>query len=119
MKTHGLCHKPMVVAVTIALFVPTCTIDIPNPLVTGTAFIVKGTYEVRPVFGRGDCPVWVAETGVLYHLFQGDAVSNADFDAVTTPGVASRLRIATRDDLTVACELGTTVVVQAVLQIIQ
>lgn len=100
--------------------VSSCTIDIPNPLATavGTPFIVKGTSTMRDVFGHGQCSVWVADTGILYHLFQGDTVSNADFDAVTVAGVTSRLRVAIRSDLEVACQQGQTVIVEDVLQII-
>ena len=109
----------VIVAVLAGIIVPACTIQIPNPLSTGSSFIVKGTFEVRQQFGYGDCPVWVAETGILYHLFQGTGVANADFDQITTPGVTSRLRIATRSDLVVACQIGTSVVVDEVLQIVR
>ncbi len=102
-----------------AIVVAACTIELPNPIGITNPFIVKGTSEMRDVFGRGQCPVWVADTGVLYHLFQGDTVSNADFDSVVTTGVTSRLRIAVRKDLEVGCRLGQTVVVEQVLQIIQ
>jgi hypothetical protein len=103
----------------LVLAVTSCTIDIPNPLATGTPFIVKGTSALRDVFGKGQCPVWVADTGILYHLFQGDNVNNADFDAVLVTGVTSRLRIAVREDLEVACKLGEPVVVEEILQIVR
>lgn len=115
MRSAGLVAS----VVGLALAVGTCTVELPNPLATETPFIVRGTSEMREVFGRGQCLVWVADTGVLYHLFQGDTISNADFDAIVKAGVTSRLRIAVRKDLEVGCRLGQTVVVEEVLQIIQ
>jgi hypothetical protein len=108
----------VIAAMLLGILVPSCTIALPNPLTAGASFIVKGTFEVRQEFGRGDCPVWVADTGILYHLFQGTGIANADFDRITTPGVTSRLRIASRSDLVVACQIGTSVVVDEVLQIL-
>ncbi len=93
-----------------------CTIELPNPLDIGLPYIVKGTFEERPNFGGGVCPVFVDDTGIVYHLFQGEGVSNEDFDAVTTPGVESRLRITRRDDLPVGCLQGITVIVDSVLE---
>lgn len=111
-------RKAALLAVLLASLSPACSVQLPSVLSSGSPFIVKGTFEARDVFGRGSCPVWVAETGILYHLFQDEAVSNADFDRITTPGVTSRLRIATRGDLVVACQIGTSVVVQSVLEIV-
>lgn len=109
----------MLAAPALVVAISSCTIDIPNPIATATPFIVKGTSTLRDVFGQGQCLVWVADTGVNYHLFQGDSVSSLQFDAVMVPGVTARLRIAVRDDLEVGCRLGRTVVVEDVLQIIQ
>ncbi|MBN2559445.1 MAG: hypothetical protein JXQ75_00755 [Phycisphaerae bacterium] len=94
-----------------------CTISLPNPTAFGTPFIAKGTYELREVWGGDPCPVWVTDTGAIYHLFQDIAVSNEDFDRVTTPGVTSRLQLTTRSDLVVGCLIGIPVEVKQVLSI--
>jgi len=96
-----------------------CSVELPNPFTLGSPFIVKGTAELRTPFGGTPCPVWVDSTGVVYHLFQTDAVTNTDFDRITTTGVTSRLRLAVRDDLKVGCDMGPTVEVKEVLEIIQ
>lgn len=85
--------------------------------VRGEPFIISGTADV--VDRNGACAVWYGENGVTYHLFQGPRVQNADFDRVTTPGVRSRLEIATRSDLVVTCEYGTIVEVERVLEIME
>lgn len=85
--------------------------------VRGEPFIVSGTSAVIQRNG-GPCKVWYAENGASYHLFQGDRVLNAEFDRATTPGVRSRLEIAPRSDLFLACESGTLVEVQQVLEIV-
>ena len=91
----------------------------PLPFSAGESFIVTGTAETRSSFGSPPCPVWVDATGVIYHLFQTDSVSNADFDRITTTDVTSRLKVTVRRDLRVGCETnGTTVEVNEVLQII-
>ena len=102
----------------LGLLASACSIELPNPLDFGTPYIVKGTFEERPLFGGGVCPVFIDQTGVVYHLFQGEAIANADFDAVTTPGAVSRLQIIRRDNLPVGCEQGITVVVEEVLEVI-
>jgi hypothetical protein len=43
-------------------------------------------------------------------------VSNEDFDRITTLGVTSRVEIATRDDLQVACPAGIIVEVRRILE---
>ncbi len=84
---------------------------------TGTTFVVKGTAEViGSEFGA--CPVWLGNNGVTYHLFQDPRVSNEDFDEITTPGVTSRLELATRSDLEVDCQVGTIVEVKSVLEVV-
>ena len=107
------------------MLVPLCVagcIDIAIPgeetlFARGTSFVVSGTAAV--VDNGGPCLVWIAENGVTYHLFQGVRVENDDFDRVTTPGATSRLEVATRSDLVVACRIGTIVEVQGVLEIIE
>ncbi len=83
----------------------------------GSAFVVSGTAELANVDGA-PCNVWIGENGAIYHLFQSPQVDNGDFDEITTPGVTSRLLIATRSDLVVDCEIGTTVDVEDVLEIV-
>lgn len=90
-------------------------LGLPSP----TSFITRGTFEERNIPFAGTCPVWVDSTNVVYHLFQGFDVANADFDRVTTPGVRSRLRLRGRTDLQVGCEMdGIIVEVEEVLEII-
>ena len=90
---------------------------IPSLSTTGSSFIVKGTAGTAEG-ENGSCLAWYADNGVIYHLFQTSGVSNQDFDRITTPGVTSRLEIALRTDLEVACNVGTTVQVQQVLEIV-
>lgn len=84
--------------------------------VKGEPFIISGT--AATVNRTGPCLVWYGENGFTYQLFQGARVANEDFDRVTTPGVTSRLEISTRSDLQVACQVGTIVEVQRVLEIV-
>ena len=96
------------------------TVDIPEEvslLSTGEAFVISGTAALENVEGQ-PCLVWVADNGLTYHLFQHPALENATFDRVTTPGVRSRLELATRNDLDVNCLIGTIVEVQDVLEIV-
>lgn len=83
---------------------------------TSSAFIARGTFEARSQLLGGTCLVWVEQSGVVYHLFQGQDVSNADFDRITTPGTTSRLQIFIRGDIPVGCEQGNAVEVQQVLE---
>jgi hypothetical protein len=83
---------------------------------SGSSFVVKGTAENAPS-PFGICNIWRGANGVTYHLFQGTRVDNADFDRVITPGVTSRLEIATRSDLIVDCQQGTIVEVRQILEI--
>lgn len=83
----------------------------------GAAFVVSGTADTATVDER-PCNVWLGENGVIYHLFQSPRVDNGDFDRITTPGVTSRLEIATRSDLEVDCQIGTIVDVEDILEIV-
>ncbi len=83
----------------------------------GSAFVISGTADTATVDDQ-PCNIWLGENGVLYHLFQTPQVDNGDFDRITTPGVTSRLEIATRSDLVVDCKIGTIVDVQDVLEIV-
>lgn len=83
---------------------------------TGTSFVLTGTSD-SVATNDGPCLVWRGENGLTYHLFQDPRVSNENFDAVTTPGVTSRLELATRVDLEVVCDQGSIVEVLDVLEI--
>ncbi|HRX85700.1 MAG TPA: hypothetical protein P5572_11845 [Phycisphaerae bacterium] len=84
---------------------------------TGTSFVLRGTADLVDT-PDGACLVWLGENGVTYHLFQNTRVANDEFDLITTPGVTSRLELATRSDLVVQCRLGTIVEVQNILEIV-
>ncbi len=83
----------------------------------GSAFVISGTSDLANVDGN-PCNVWIGDNGVIYHLFQSPQVDNGDYDQVTTPGVTSRLLVATRSDLVVDCQIGTIVDVEDVLEIV-
>lgn len=91
--------------------------DATNSLfVRGEPFVISGTAGV--INNSGACKIWYGDNGVNYHLFQGARVLNEDFDRAYTPGVRSRLEIATRNDLTLTCKVGTIVEVQRVLEVV-
>lgn len=81
----------------------------------GTAFVLRGTAAV--VDNGGPCLIWRGDNGQNYHLFQHPTLANDAFDEVTTPGVTSRLVLATRTDLSLDCQSGTIVEVQDVLDV--
>ena len=96
------------------------SVELPEELsltAEGASFVVSGTAAIVDV--EGPCLVWVGENGGTYHLFQSPGLDNESFDRITTPGVTSRLEIATRDDLEVACLIGAVVEVQDVLEIVE
>ena len=84
----------------------------------GDSFIDQGTFQMQSGFLSAPCPVWVDTSGITYHLFQGPNISNADFDAITTPNTTSRLKIHTRSDLKIGCGSGPAVEVDAVIEVI-
>ena len=84
---------------------------------TGTSFVVRGTAD-RIETQAGSCLVFLGENGATYHLFQSPRVDNDEFDLITTPGVTSRLELATRSDLFVDCKVGTIVEVQNILEVV-
>jgi predicted nucleic acid-binding Zn-ribbon protein len=49
------------------------------------------------------CPLWVADNGLQFVLFQNARVANADFDEILIPGTTSRLELRGRPDLGDAC----------------
>lgn len=96
------------------------TADLPEEITllpVETVFVMKGTSAI--VDNDGPCLVWYGQNGLTYHLFQSPRVDNATYDRVVTPGVTSRLELAKRNDLHVACELGSILEVQNVLEIEQ
>ncbi len=84
---------------------------------SGEPFVLKGTADL--VDNGGPCRIWRGENGIIYHLFQSPQVDNETFDQVTAPGTTSRVQISVRDDLEVTCQLGPTVIVEAVLEIVE
>ncbi len=116
--SHRLALFLLVVA---SMLAPTaCSLNLqllPENLVsTGTSFVLKGTATVLD--SNGPCLAWIGDNGIIYHLFQSPTVENAVFDHITTPGVTSRLQIATRTDLQVSCQVGTIVEVLNVLEVV-
>jgi hypothetical protein len=55
----------------------------------------------------------------MYHLFQDPLLDNDTFDRVTEPGTSSRLVLAARSDLELACQLGTIAQVMDILEIME
>lgn len=95
-----------------------CTIEIPGQdtlFVRGEPFIMRGTAATINV--GGPCRVWIGDNGITYHLFQSVRLSSEEFDRVSTPGVTSRLQLATRNDLKVDCQTGDIVEVERVLDV--
>ena len=84
---------------------------------SGSPFILSGTAQEVGT-SQGPCLIWLGENGIAYHLFQTSGINNGEFDTITTPGTTSRLEIATRSDLEVACQIGTIVEVQEILEIV-
>jgi len=87
-----------------------------NLVSTGTPFVVSGTSVVLDE--NGPCLGWIADNGITYHLFQTSRIDNDVFDRITTPGVRSRLEIAVRTDLELACQVGELAEVRNVLEIV-
>ena len=88
-------------------------VDVPAGASTpGVPFVVSGVAQMI----EGECPAWLGDNGVTYHLFQGAGLSTADFDTLTAHEVRSRLVLATRNDLELACASGTIVEVEAILE---
>ena len=87
-----------------------CTIDLPDEGLLGrdsVTFVTKG--EAESVEENGSCLVWLADDGRTFVLVQNARVKNEDFDALTTPGVRSRLELKTRPELGRPCRIGATV----------
>ncbi len=102
------------VVLLLALVAAGCNLPSAETLLpVGTPFTVRGTLTLQD----SGCPVWAADNGVTYFLYQDPLLDNASFDQVTTPGVTSRLVVATRSDLTSPCKNATVVEVKNVLEI--
>ncbi len=92
-------------------------VEPPALVPSGNPFVVRGTATLLE--DGGPCPAWIGENGVIYHLFQNRRLNNETFDRVTTPGVTSRLELAVRTDLEVACRVGTVAEVLSVLEMVE
>lgn len=85
-------------------------------LPVGTPFVVRGTMTVGG--GNEACLRWQAENGMSYYLYQDALLDNTVFDRITTPGVTSRLVVATRSDLPAPCAVDRIVQVTQALEIL-
>lgn len=105
-------------AITVILLCGCLEINTPDTLIpTGGSFVLSGTAQV--IDQDGPCLVWTGENGISYHLFQDAALENELFDQVTAPGTTSRLELAQRTDLDVACQVGPIVEVLDVLEVVE
>lgn len=95
-----------------------CTLELPSFNLPTGPFLLKGTYVQVDRFGQPPCFAWEGDNGVFYHLFQDADLDDDLFDQATTVGARSRLLIEIRSDLQVSCELGPTVEVLEVREII-
>lgn len=98
----------------------TACINLPDTtalLPVGTPFVVRGTMTLQD--DRRPCPVWLAENGTQYYLYQDALLDNSTYDRVVTPGATSRLVLATRSDLAVPCDGAVAAEVQNVLEIVE
>jgi len=113
--------KRLSAAFVLALAPAGCSVNVellPASLIaTGSPFIVSGTSVVLD--NDGPCPAWVGDNGITYHLFQSSRIDNDVYDRITTAGVRSRLEIAVRTDLELACRVGTLAEVRNVLEIVE
>ena len=81
------------------------------------SFVIRGQMQ-EPEGALESCRVFLADTGIRYHLFQEPDLDNDLFDAVTTPGAISRLEVQARPDIELTCHIGTIVEVRDVLELI-
>ena len=84
---------------------------------SSSQFVVRGTAAVAD--NDGPCPIWVGENGATYHLFQAPHLDNETFDYITTAGTTSRLVLAIRNDIQLACQFGTIAEVQSILEVVE
>lgn len=86
-------------AIGLATFLMSGCIDIALP--GSGKFVAKGVAD--SIEDNGACLLWRANDGRVFDLHQNAAVSNSNFDAVTTPGTAGRLQLSPRSDLGLPC----------------
>ena len=82
----------------------------------GSPFVMKGSAVLLD--DDGPCLAWLGDDGNTYHLIQVQTMENELFDELIAPGTRSRLVLAKRNDLTVACQMGIVAEVQNVLEVI-
>ncbi len=82
----------------------------------GAPFVMKGSAVLLD--DDGPCLAWLGDDGNTYHLIQVQTMENELFDQLIAPGTRSRLVLAKRNDLTVACQMGIVAEVQNVLEVI-
>ncbi len=82
----------------------------------GAPYVMRGSAVLLD--DDGPCLAWLGDDGNTYHLIQVQTMENELFDELVTPGTRSRLVLATRDDLSVACQVGNVAEVQNVLEVI-
>lgn len=82
----------------------------------GSPFVMKGSAVLLD--DDGPCLAWLGDDGNTYHLIQVQTMENELFDQLIAPGTRSRLVLAKRSDLTVACQMGIVAEVQNVLEVI-
>ncbi len=98
------------------LLLPSC-INTSGLLTVGTPFTVQGTMTLGGL--TGSCLIWRGNNGESFYLYQDPLLDNSLFDQISTPGVTSRLVVATRSDLSAPCTVDKVVQVQEVLEVIQ
>ncbi len=94
-------------------------IDLPEDSIQAALegpYIVGGVMQVNAE--TRPCSLFLEDSGVPYLLFQGTSMTNEDFDSLFQDGARMRLEINRRSSLLTACEGGTIVEVQEILELI-
>ncbi|MGB0715811.1 MAG: hypothetical protein ACPGXK_08030 [Phycisphaerae bacterium] len=109
--------KKTIVLLPLAVITTGC-IDLQLPDVT---LLGNGPIAIPGVAAESSdsaCPLWIADNGQQYILFQDSVLDSDSFDAVIVPGTISRLVLAGRNDLGEPCVEGAvTAEVRRVIQI--
>ena len=86
----------------LALVCSCISVDLtPDPtLLSKGSIVLRGQASAS---SNASCPLWVADNGWQFVLFQDGRVSSEDFDAVMVPGTVSRLELKGRSDLGEPC----------------
>jgi hypothetical protein len=87
-----------------------------DSLFPAPSFIIAGVMDLDPQ--QPLCSRFVADNGVVYHLFQGPRLSNDEYDQLFEEGARLRLEIQIRDDLVLLCQEGELVEVVEVLEFV-